>query len=184
VRVIAATNRDLQKAIQEGKFREDLFYRLHVVPVVILPLRERKEDIPLLVDHILEKLAAKSQRKALKVSPEAVELLMGYSWPGNVRELENALEFALARTAGSTISLQSLPPWIGKRGERADWLGKSLVKSLEEREREEIVTKLALSKGKVANAAKALGVGRTTLWRKMKRHQISKPEHPSRMFRD
>jgi PAS domain S-box-containing protein len=174
VRVIAATNRDLQKAIQEGKFREDLFYRLHVVPVVILPLRERKEDIPLLVDQGLENLAAKIHRTGLNVTPEAMELLMEYDWPGNVRELENALEFALARTAGGTISPQSLPPWIGKRGERADWLGKSLVTSVEEREREEILRKLALCKGKVANAAKALGVGRTTLWRKMKRHQISR----------
>ncbi len=174
VRVIAATNRNLPKAIQEGGFREDLFYRLNVVPITVPPLRERKEDISLLVDHILEKLAAKIQRRALKISPEAVGLLMDHNWPGNVRELENALEFALARTDEDIISLQSLPPWIERRDERADRLPKPLGKIVEEMEREEIVRKLVLCQGKVGAAANALGLGRTTLWRKMKRHQISK----------
>ncbi len=174
VRVIAATNRNLPKAIQEGGFREDLFYRLNVVPITVPPLRERKEDIPLLVDHILEKLAAKVQRRGLKASPEAVELLMNHNWPGNVRELENALEFALTRTDDDTISPQFLPPWIERRDERADRLPKPLGKIVEEMEREEIVRKLVLCQGKVGTAANALGLGRTTLWRKMKRYQISK----------
>ena len=174
VRVIAATNRDLAKAIEEGKFREDLFYRLNVVPITVPPLRERKEDIPLLVDHILEKLAAKIKRRAPKISPEAVGLLMDHNWSGNVRELENALEFALARPDDDIISPQSLPPWIGRRDGRADARGKPLGKVVKQREKEEIVKTLVLCQGKVAAAAKALGVGRTTLWRKMKRHQISK----------
>jgi transcriptional regulator with PAS, ATPase and Fis domain len=174
VRVIAATNRNLPKAIQEGGFREDLFYRLNVVPITVPPLRERKEDIPLLVDHILEKLAAKIQRRAVKISPEAVGLLMDHNWSGNVRELENALEFALACTDDDTIFPQSLPPWIEIRDERADRLPKPLGKIVEEMEREEIVRNLALCQGKVAAAANALGLGRTTLWRKMKQYHISR----------
>lgn len=174
VRVIAATNRDLAKAIQEGGFREDLFFRLNVVPITVPPLRERKEDIPLLVDRILEKLGAKLQRKALMVSPEAMGLLMDHNWSGNVRELENALEFALARRDDDTISPQSLPPWIGRWEDTANARGKPLDRIVEEREREEIVRTLVLCQGKVGAAAKALRVGRTTLWRKMKRYQISK----------
>jgi Nif-specific regulatory protein len=174
VRVIAATNRDLAQAIREGRFREDLFYRLNVVPITVPPLRERKEDIPLLVEHILEKLAAKMHRKALTLSPEAMGLLMDHHWSGNVRELENALEFALARTDGGTIWPRSLPPWIGRREHGADELGKPLGKIVEQREKEEIVKALVLCQGKVAVAAKALGLGRTTLWRKMKRYQVSK----------
>lgn len=174
VRVIAASNRDLHAAIQEGTFREDLFYRLHVVPIVVPPLRERKEDIPLLVEHVLEKLAPKLQGRDLKVTREAMGLLIAYDWPGNVRELENALEFAGTRITGDRICVESIPPWIGKKGECAEWLGKPLERIVGESERDEIVRKLALCGGKVANAAKALGVGRTTLWRKMKRYQITK----------
>lgn len=180
VRVIAASNQDLQKAVQEGRFREDLFYRLNVVPIMLPPLRERKEDIPLLVSSILERLTAKAQWKALKLSPEAMNLLIEYDWPGNVRELENALEYAVVRTAGDTLLPQSLPPWIKGRSERAD-RPQFLVNIMGEREREEIIKKVAECQGKVSDAAKALGVGRTTLWRKMKRYQIPKGKHAPRV---
>jgi two-component system response regulator HydG len=173
VRVIAATNRDLPKAVQEGRFREDLFYRLHVVPITIPPLRERKEDIPPLVNHTFQKLAAKMQSESLGVSSEAMDVLMQHDWPGNVRELENALQFALVRTGGDTISPQSLPSWIGRGSERAERPGKPLEKIVEERERDEIVKRLVQCQGKLSNVAKALGIGRTTLWRKMKRYRIS-----------
>lgn len=169
VRIIAASNRDLQKAVQEGRFREDLFYRLNVVPIMVPPLRERKEDIPLLVGSVLERLAAKAQSKTVKVSPEAMDLLMEYNWPGNVRELENALEFALLRKTGDTLLPQSLPPWTKISDTRSHGLLRDVTK---EREREEIVRKLAQCQGKVSDVAKALGVGRTTLWRKMKYYQI------------
>jgi transcriptional regulator with PAS, ATPase and Fis domain len=172
VRVIAATNRDLPKAIQEGRFREDLFYRLNVIPIAISPLRERKEDIPLLINHIVQKLATRTQRKGVEVSPEAMDLLIDYAWPGNVRELENVLEFALVRTGGDTISPESLPPWMGEGRERVEGPKKPLAKIVEEREQEEIVRKLVQCQGKVSEAAKALGVGRTTLWRKRKRYRL------------
>jgi len=172
VRVIAATNRDLPRAVQEGRFREDLFYRLHVVPITVPPLRERKEDIPPLVNHTFQKLAAKMQSESLGVSSEAMDVLMVHDWPGNVRELENALQFALVRTGGDTISPQSLPSWIARGSERAERPGKPLTKIVEEREREEIVRRLVQSQGKLSDVAKALGIARTTLWRKRKRHQL------------
>jgi transcriptional regulator with PAS, ATPase and Fis domain len=174
VRVIAASNQDLQKAVQEGRFREDLFYRLNVIPIMVPPLREHKEDIPLLVNTILQRLTAKAQWKSLKVSLEAMNLLIEYDWPGNVRELENGIEYAVLRTAGDTILPQSLPPWIKGKGERAHGLRQLLVNIIGETEREEIIKKIAEYQGKVSDAAKALGVGRTTLWRKMKRYQIPK----------
>ena len=174
IRVVAASNRDLQQAIREGRIREDLFYRLNVVPIVIPPLRERKEDIPLLVSSILEKAVAQGRHPPLRVSGEAIDLLMGYDWPGNVRELENAVEFARVWTAGGTIFPESLPPSIRGGGERAQDVRKPLVHVMAEREREEIVKKIAACQGKVSDVAKALGVGRTTLWRKMKRYQISR----------
>ena len=174
VRIIAATNRDLRKAILEGKFREDLFYRLNVVPIVVPPLRERKEDLPLLVSSSLERLAAHAHGKALKVSPEAMNLLMEYGWPGNVRELENALEFARVWTVGDTLLSQSLPPGVRERRGKAHDVGSRLVDVMAEREREEIVKKFAEYGGRTSDVAKALGVGRTTLWRKMRRLQISK----------
>lgn len=174
VRVVAATNRDLREAVREGRFREDLFYRLHVIPITLPPLRQRKEDIPLLVEYILHSLQVKIPHRVLGVSPEALGALMAYDWPGNVRELENALQFALVQTSGGTISRHSLPPWIGVAGERAHEGEKALIKGVERGERETIVRQLAQCRGKLSATAKALGVGRTTLWRKMKRYQISK----------
>jgi PAS domain S-box-containing protein len=169
VRILAASNRDLQKAVQEGRFREDLFYRLNVIPIMVPPLRGRKEDIPLLVSGVLERLLTKTQWRTLKVSPEALNFLIEYDWPGNVRELENALEFALVRQTGDTLLPQSLPPWIKRGEQRAHGFLKEIA---EERERDEIVKKLTQCQGKVSAVAKALGVGRTTLWRKMKNYQI------------
>lgn len=169
LRVMAASNRDLQAAVGDGRFREDLFYRLNVVPIMIPPLRERKEDVPLLVDFILGRLATKTQQRPRTVSPDAMNLLMEYDWPGNVRELENALEFALVRQVGDPLVPQSLPPWIQREERKCHG---SLKEIAEEREREEIVKRVAEFRGKVSAAAKALGVGRTTLWRKMKHYQI------------
>ncbi len=113
VRVIAATHSDLAKMVAEGTFREDLFYRLNVIPVQLPPLRERREDIPLLVQHFLQRLAADSGRGAMTVSQEAMRRLMAYRWPGNVRQLENTVERALAFSQGRTsLDVQDLPPEI------------------------------------------------------------------------
>src|SRR5919112_1844472 len=111
VRVIAATNSDLGRLVAEGQFREDLFYRLNVIPVQLPPLRERRDDIPLLVQHFLERLATETGRPAVTVSQEAIRRLMAYSWPGNVRQLENAIERALAFSKGRTqLDVNDLAP--------------------------------------------------------------------------
>ncbi len=118
VRVIAATNKDIRREVEEGRFREDLFYRLYVVPIELPPLRERKEDIPLLVRHFIGKICARMGREALGVSDEALKVLKAYDWPGNVRELENAIERAIVLCDSDTITEVDLP--LGRVGQRED----------------------------------------------------------------
>src|SRR5262249_49235429 len=110
VRVIAATNRDLKKAIQAGTFREDLYYRLNVVPIDMPPLRERREDVPLLVRHLVERFNRQTHKSIEKVSPQALEVLLEYRYPGNVRELENIIEHAFVKCQGNAIEKRHLPP--------------------------------------------------------------------------
>jgi two-component system response regulator PilR (NtrC family) len=112
IRVIAATNQDLEKGVAEGRFREDLFYRINVIPIVLPPLRDRREDIPLLAEHFLEKYAEQMQKPVTAISRPAMELLMRHDWPGNIRELENVLERAVALEATPTVLMESLPPSI------------------------------------------------------------------------
>ena len=111
VRVIAAANKDLNTAIVENKFREDLFYRLNVVPIEVPPLRERKEDIPYIVMHFISKLSSKYNKKINEIDDEALDLLMKYDWPGNIRELENTIEYGIIRSKKATsICICGLPP--------------------------------------------------------------------------
>jgi Nif-specific regulatory protein len=112
VRIVAATNVDLKEAIREGRFRQDLYYRLHVVPIHLPPLRERRQDIPLLVDHFLEKYNKENSKNVTKISREVVDRLLEYSWPGNVRELENCIEHAVVMSPGKTVSISLLPAEI------------------------------------------------------------------------
>jgi two-component system response regulator PilR (NtrC family) len=112
IRVIAATNQDLEKAVADGRFREDLFYRINVIPIVLPPLRERREDIPLLAEHFLAKYAEQMQKPVTGITRPAMDLLMRHDWPGNIRELENVLERAVALEATPTVLLESLPPTI------------------------------------------------------------------------
>jgi len=109
VRVISATNKDLRKAIEKQEFREDLYYRLNVVNIELPPLRERKEDVPLLAEHFLHKFAMENQKEITGFSPEAMELVLDYDWPGNVRELENAIERAVILAKDSIITIADLP---------------------------------------------------------------------------
>ncbi len=111
LRVVAATNKSLEKEVPEDKFREDLFYRLNVIKIDLPPLRERPEDIPLLISHFLTKYA-RPDEPPKKVSPEAMDQMLAYRWPGNIRELENAIERAAVTTIGDTISLDNLPPKV------------------------------------------------------------------------
>jgi DNA-binding NtrC family response regulator len=167
VRVIAATNRDLKKAVADGSFREDLFYRLNVIPVTLPPLRERKEDIPLLVDHFLDRLEAE-MKKRVQVSPEAMAALLAHDWPGNVRELRNVLERGAVVAAGDVVKLADLglPAPAGKAPAAAG------PATLEDVERRHIAEVLGHASGNVSQAARLLGIDRVTLYNKMKKYQL------------
>src|SRR6187549_1680548 len=183
VRVIAATNSDLTKMVAEGQFREDLYYRLNVIPVQLPPLRERKEDIPLLVQHFLTKfradgIAAGQSRPPLTVAQDAMRRLMAYAWPGNVRQLENAIERAVAISAGRTqIDAADLPVEIQQAQEPAlpstvslPEDGLDLDAFVAHVERELIERSLERTGGNKGRAAKLLNLKRTTLVEKLKRH--------------
>lgn len=172
VRVIAATNKDLEKMVQEGRFREDLFYRLNVVKLVLPPLRERPEDIPLLVECILRRLN-KEYGKKLRLTPAAVECLLSYSWPGNVRELENALERAAILAETQEIHPHHLA--IGCLGKKKGVRELSpLDKVRREAEKEAIIQALESFGGEKTRAAKALGLSRQALYAKMSRYGLLK----------
>ena len=109
VRIIAATNCDLQEMVEDGRFREDLFYRLHVINIYLPPLRERKEDIPVLAQHFLEKYSEENRKPGLELTPAALDLMMEYDWPGNVRELENVIERAVVLATGPRIDADLIP---------------------------------------------------------------------------
>ena len=156
VRIVAATNKSLSAMVQEGKFREDLFYRLNVIYLKIPPLRERKEDIPLLVEHFVDLFNSIYGKQVEGVSDDVMGLLMEYDYPGNVRELRNIIESAFVLSAGKLITVEDLPTYL--RGE--------------EMERRKIEEALRKTKWKREKAAKLLGISRTTLWRKMKKYGI------------
>lgn len=173
VRILAATNRNLREAIREGKFREDLYYRLNVLTISIPPLRERSDDIPLLIGHFIENYNRKMNRGIASVSQEAMDLLLDYPWPGNVRQLEHAIEHAFIHCRRSVISVGHLPEEIKpERGKPIRQLAKKAY-SLEEMEREAILVALRDNDWDRANTARALKISRTTLWRKMKKYGIN-----------
>ncbi|HDL08320.1 MAG TPA: PAS domain-containing protein [Desulfobacteraceae bacterium] len=160
VRIISATNKDLKKEVMQGSFREDLYYRLNVIPIYIPPLRERKSDIPLLVDHFLKDFKKTDDRKLPRISKQAMSLLMGYKWPGNVRELQNAIRFSIVKCSDRIILPNDLPLEI--KGLKNIENRRGPVKKLNAAS-----VKSALKKtgGNKAKAAKLLGVGRATLYR-------------------
>jgi DNA-binding NtrC family response regulator len=168
VRVIAATNRDLETAVRQGQFRQDLFFRLNVVQVRLPPLRERKSDIPLLVNAFLEKFSEAGRVRA--ISEEAMARLIAYDWPGNIRELENAIERAVALGSGPILHVGDLPSSLhyaaGERTPHTDEL-----MPLEELERRAILRALREAGGDKLAAARLLGIGKTTLYRKLKQYE-------------
>ena len=172
VRVIAATHRDLRKMAAEGRFREDLFYRLNVIPIQLPPLRDRKEDIPLLVERFLEGLAVELDKRLQGVSAEALAALMAHAWPGNVRELRNVLERGAVVAQGSVIQVSDLGlrPAAGPPGAK----GRAEPPSLEEIERRHVVEVLSFTGGNVTQAARILGIDRVTLYNKMRRYQLQR----------
>jgi formate hydrogenlyase transcriptional activator len=175
VRIIAATNRDLQAAVNAGTFRQDMFYRLNVFPIQVPPLRERLDDIPLLVEHLVERYAEKSGKTFSIVKMNTIETLQSYDWPGNIRELQNVIERAVILCEGETFSVD--PTWLRRDASRQSAALAPLASTLAHREREVIEAALAESQGRIAGpsgAAAKLGIPRQTLDSKIANLQISK----------
>ncbi len=170
VRIITATHKNLEKEVQRGTFREDLYYRLNVIPVELPPLRKRKEDIPLLVDVFIRKLNDQ-MGKAVSFSPEAVDALMSYSFPGNVRELLNVIERCVALTDNGVVQPADLPIHISKLRQDKTVLS-TLQEITAEAEREHIRRILNLTRGNRSKASEILGISRKTLWEKINLHQL------------
>jgi two-component system response regulator HydG len=174
VRIVAATNRDLQSAVARGDFREDLFYRLNVMPLHVPPLRQRRDDIPLLANHFLEKYAARNRKAARGFSPLAMDMLIKYDWPGNVRELENIVERGVILMTGEHITEKQLPMNIAREGGAVPSAGLIAIssagdpRSLEEIEKDAILETLKAADGNKSEAARRLGITRKTLHNKLK----------------
>jgi PAS domain S-box-containing protein len=174
VRIIAATNKDLSKLVSEGKFRDDLYYRLNVVKIDLPPLSQRREDIPLLIDTFVRKFNAKTGKKILGVSDKALRLLLRYDYPGNVRELENIIEHAFVLCGGDRIDIDNLPREIA--GGQMEPASSSPVKEagpFQQAEAEVIEKALKKYGGDRSKTANELGIGRTTLWRKIRKYGIA-----------
>jgi DNA-binding NtrC family response regulator len=180
VRVVAATNRDLQQRVREGMFREDLYYRLNVVPIVVPPLRERRDDIPVLADRFLRRASARCHKDITGFTSEAAQCLTQHPWPGNVRELENLVERLVILARDKEINLNDLPPEIrgapvtpptlvvpdGNAPRPKEW------RRIDEMEQAAILESLNRARGNVREAARFLGLGQATVYRKMKRYGI------------
>jgi two-component system response regulator AtoC len=167
VRVISATNKDLRRAIEKQEFREDLYYRLNVVNIELPPLRERKEDIPLLAEHFLHKFAAENRKEVTEFSPEVIESLLAYDWPGNIRELENSIERAIILSRDSSITTADLPQENVSLVSSA-----SIGKNLKEVEKTHILNVLRETGENYSEAARILGVSRMTLYNKAKEYGL------------
>lgn len=170
VRIIAATNRNLRQLVDEGNFREDLFYRLNVIPVSIPPLRDRKEDIPLLLDHFISQFNEQTGKNIAGITKEALNILMDYHWPGNIRQLENAIEHAFVKTHSRSIEPASLPIEICMASKHFQ-----SAQTRDHDERETLLGALQQSGWNKAKASRELGIDRVTLWRKMKKFNITAP---------
>jgi DNA-binding NtrC family response regulator len=184
VRILAATNADLRRLVQENKFREDLYYRLNVITLALPPLRERKEDIPLLVEHFLRRFSEENNRKDLHFTPEALHRMMDYDWPGNVRELENAVERAVVLASTPELKPDLLPEQITANGSSSgqmlpieDFEGRSLFDIVESYERRVILDMLARTNWSQTEAAERFKIPLSTLNQKIKRLQIDVKRH-------
>ena len=191
VRIITATNKDLISEVQQEKFRKDLFYRINVYPIYLPSLRERKEDIPLLVSYFIDKMAKKNQRKIKSIAPGALQLLADYQWPGNVRELENVIERAVLICPGAELDesqftltpLEELPfavetivtdsvSHVSIPGPQKERTFDDTIVSLEEVERRYLEHALSVTQGNISRAAQKLKIGRSTLYRKLQKYNL------------
>jgi len=168
VRIVAATNRDLTAMLAAGEFREDLYYRLNVIRLRLPPLSDRKEDVPLLVEHFVGRLSRVMGKDVAGLTEAAMGVLMAHDWPGNVRELSNALEYAFVLCPGGLIDVRHLPRELAPHGAEVP----RPAKTLDEAEARFIREALARNHGSRTETARQLGVHKTTLWRKMKRYGI------------
>jgi DNA-binding NtrC family response regulator len=170
VRILGATNRDLEQAVNDGSFRRDLFFRLNVLTLRIPPLRERRQDVPLLVAHILERIGRDSGLEKT-ISDEALKALLAYDWPGNVRELENSLERACALSSNTEIQLRDLPTHLSSAPSGLTEAPTNGIVPMAELEKKTIIDALAHVNGDKMMAARLLGIGKTTLYRKLKEYE-------------
>lgn len=182
VRVVTATHRDLREEVAKGSFREDLFYRLHIIPVELPPLRERREDVPALARHFVEKLAERTRSQARRIGEDAMALLTRYEWPGNVRELENVIEHALVFARGESIGVEDLPPALGGGTQMVEGVDLSAVEAsslpevLEALERSLIVAALEKAQGVKAETARLLGIKSSALYYKLEKYGVEAPD--------
>ena len=167
VHIIAATNKGLLKEVKEGRFREDLFYRISVFPISLPPLRERREDIPLLITHFVEKFNKEMEKEIDNIAPQAMNVLLNYYYPGNIRELRNIIEHAFICSKDNTILPEHLPGELLREEERLN-ITSSPASSLDNVEKEWILRTLEETGWRYAETARRLGISRTTLWRKVK----------------
>ena len=173
VRIISATNKDLIEEVKKGTFREDLLYRLNVIPITVSPLRERKEDIPTLVEHFLEYFAAEYGQRSKKVSPDAMKILEAYDWPGNIRELRNVIERLVIMTSSNTITAKDIA--VGGSA-RSDYFAFNTLKEARESfEKDFITKKLEENSWNISKTAEVLDVERSNLHRKIKAYDIKTP---------
>lgn len=173
VRVISATNKDLEEEMKQGSFREDLYYRISVFPIKLPALRERVEDIPLLSAHFLKKYGHQEGKDLDGVSTDSLDLLMAYSWPGNVRELENAIERAVVLASGNEISAKDLPAAVRSLGEKRIYEADNTLASWIEKLEEDALRQALLEcEGNISKTAKRLGIGRATIYRKAKKYGL------------
>jgi transcriptional regulator with PAS, ATPase and Fis domain len=171
VRIVAATHRSLRELVKEGKFREDLMYRLRVVPIFLPTLRQRRQDVSLLLWHFIDLHNTVGQRRVVRVEPEAMRALLDYAWPGNVRELQNVIEYAFAVGRAESLRLEDLPPEFREEKPPALAAMPPLV-PLRQDEAARIQQALAAAQGKIDDAARLLGMSRATFWRKRKQYGL------------
>jgi len=173
IRVLAATNKDLKGAVEQGAFRRDLYYRINVVTLHVPTLAERQDDIPLLCRHFLKKFAEAQDKKIDRISDEVMDLLLHYEFPGNIRELENIMERAVTLCGGSAIEMQHLPLDFQQPVFQVQRYQRRELNTLEANEKEYIAWVVKQVNGNKTRAAEILGIDRVSLWRKLKRYDLN-----------
>ena len=173
VRILAATNKDLNRLMQEDLFREDLYYRINVIPIYLPPLRDRRDDIPLLTDTFIHRMRLKTEKAIAGIAKDALEVFMQYGWPGNIRELINVIEYAFVLCPQGEISISHLPAQLlGHNPMHIQQVSKTWGKSQKGDERQELIKALQATDGNKSEAARRLGVSRVTLWKRIKKYGI------------